>query len=282
VKPKNLIHNISEELLECFSNLNLIDRYDVYQHLMTYWNETMQDDVFVISDDGWKAGREVYRITRSANNKADKTKIREVEGLEGIESKLIKPNLIIDRYFATEKSEIEALASQRDSLSVQMEEMEEEHGGEEGLMAECRNDKDKITAASVKDRIKKISSGSLMKEPDEEESKVLKAYLKLADTQAVLNNKIKEQQKALETKVWNQYKELTDDTIKAIVVDDKWMKTMDAAIHTEMQRISQRLTQRIKELAERYETPLPLQLEELKLMEEKVNAHLAKMGFVWK
>jgi type I restriction enzyme M protein len=282
VKPKKLIHNISEELLECFSNLSLIDRYDVYQHLMTYWSETMQDDVFVISEDGWKTGCEVYRITRSAGSKTDKTKVREVEGLDGIESKLIKPNLIIDRYFSTEKTAIEELESQRDSLVAKMEELEEEQGGEDGLMADCKNDKDKITAASVKDRLKKISTGSLFKGSDKEEINVLKDYLKLADSQVDLNKKIKDQQKALEVKVWNQYKVLTDGDIKSIVVDDKWVKTMDTAIHTEMQRISQRLTQRIKELAERYETPLPQQLEELKLMEEKVNAHLAKMGFVWK
>jgi len=47
---------------------------------------------------------------------------------------------------------------------------------------------------------------------------------------------------------------------------------------TEMERISQR----IKELAERYETTLPQQTDEMKLLEEKVNAHLAKMGFAWK
>ncbi len=282
VKPKKLIHNISEDLLECFSNLSLIDRYDVYQHLMTYWNETMQDDVFVISEDGWKAGGEVYRITRSAGNKADKAKVKEVEGLEGIESKLIKPNLIIGRYFAAEKSAIEILESQRDAVIVQMEEMEEEHGGEEGLMADCRNDKDKITAISVKERLKRISIGSLFKGADPEEINILKTYLKLADSQADLNKKIKDQQKALETRVWDQYKELTEAEIKTLVVDDKWITTMDTAIHTEMQRISQRLTQRIKELGERYETPLPQQLEDLKLLEEKVNAHLAKMGFAWK
>ncbi len=281
VKPKKLIHDISEKLLESFSNLSLIDRYDVYQHLMAYWNETMQDDVFVISDDGWKAGREVYRITKSTKGKSDKTRVKEVEGMEGIESKLIRPNLIIDRYFAAEKSNIETLESQRDSLVAQMEEMEEEHGGEDGMLAECRNDKDKITAVGVKDRVKKITSGSLWKKEDEDEIKVLKAYVKLADNQADLNKKIKDQQKALETKVWNKYRELSDDDIKSIVVDAKWMKTMDTAVYTEMQRISQRLTQRIKELAERYEIPLPQQLKELKLLEDKVNAHLSKMGFVW-
>ena len=58
-KPKKLIHQLSEGLLESFSNLNLIDKYDVYQHLLDYWNETMQDDVYVIVSDAWTSGKEL-------------------------------------------------------------------------------------------------------------------------------------------------------------------------------------------------------------------------------
>ena len=277
VKPKKLIHDISEDLLKSFSNLKLIDKYDVYQHLMSYWSDVMQDDVYVISDDGWQAGREVYRIKKTTKDKNDKTKEKEVEGMEGIESKLLKPGLLINRYFADEKKAIEAQESKRDNITMNMSEMEEEHGSEDGLMADAKNDKEKITAASVKDRLKEIK-GSLM---DAEECKVLEAYLKLSDALGDVNKQIKTLQKELETKVWDRYKLLTDDEIKVLVVDDKWIHVMDDAIHTEMQRISQRLTQRIKELAERYETPLPLQLVEVKALEEKVNAHLSKMGFVW-
>ena len=57
---------------------------------------------------------------------------------------------------------------------------------------------------------------------------------------------------------------------------------MERNIKTEMERISQRLTQRIKELAERYETPLPQQTADVAALEQKVIAHLQNMGFVWK
>lgn len=59
------------------------------------------------------------------------------------------------------------------------------------------------------------------------------------------------------------------------MVDDKWMASIDRSVKTEMGRISQR----IKELAERYETTLPKQTSEVKLLEEKVNKHLEMMGF---
>jgi type I restriction enzyme M protein len=308
VKPKKLIHEIAENLLQDFGNLSLVDKYDVYQHLMAYWNETMQDDVFVISDDGWKSGSEVYRIVKTVKTAGDKTKQKEVEGMEGIESKLIKPDLIINRYFTREKEELEVLEAERENLKMQVEELEEEHSGEDGLMADAKNDKDKITLASVKDRLKRIrtvetghslsrSSSrsnhptlsfdpiSIAAEPDtpygQDEQQILEQYIDLFEAQAELNKTIKTKQAKLETLVWDQYGILTEDEIKTLVVDDKWMTLMHTAIETEMQRISQRLTQRIKELGERYQTPLPLQLDEVKELEAKVNAHLAKMGFVW-
>jgi type I restriction enzyme M protein len=158
-----------------------------------------------------------------------------------------------------------------------MEAMEEEHGADEGLMAEAKNDKDKITAASIKDRLKKIKGNKA----DAEETKLLETYIKHSDKIGELNKKIKDAQKALEQKVWDKYKTLGDDEIKTLVVDDKWISHLESSVQNEMQRISQRLTQRIKELADRYETPLPLQLDEVKALERKVNAHLVKMGFVW-
>lgn len=277
VKPKQLIHQIAEDLLATFSNLQLIDKYDVYQHLMTYWNEVMQDDVYVISDSGWQAGRDVKRKVKTTKDKKGKTSEKELEGLENIENKLIPPELIINCCFPSEKQALEALKAERDALAARLDEMEEEHGGDEGLMAEASNDKDKFTAASVKARLKVIQGSK----EDAEEIRLLKEYLRLTDAKALAGKKMAALQKELETKVWSQYKALTDDEIIAMVVDDKWLPVLDHAIRTEMQRISQRLTQRIKELANRYETPLPLQLKEVKSLEEKVNVHLTKMGFVW-
>ena len=278
VKPKKLIHQVSESLLEAFGSLRLIDNYDVYQHLMLYWSDIMQDDVYVISDDGWQAGREVYRIVKQLKQKDGKAKEKEVEGMEGIESKLLKPYLLINKYFDTDKKAIEKLEADRDSTIAEMEAMEEEHGAEEGSMAEAKNDKDKITAASVKERLKKVKGNKA----DAEEIKLLETYIKHSDKIADLNKKIKDAQKALEQKVWDKYKTLKDDEIKTLVVDDKWINHLENSVQNEMQRISQRLTQRIKELADRYETPMPLQLDEVKALEKKVNAHLTKMGFVWK
>lgn len=261
-KPKKLIHEISEGLLKCFTGLSLIDKYDIYQHLMTYWAETMQDDVYALVADGWKAGNEI--------EKDDKKKSQ-------WGGRIIPKQLMIACYFAAEQKAIDELETQREDIVRQAEEMAEEHGGEEGLLAEVTSDKDNITKGAVQSRIKEIKD-----DPDyTDELKVLKAYLKLLNTEADIKKQGKTAQAELSAKLLAKYKELTETEIKTLVVDDKWLATMKRDVKTEMDHISQRLTGRIKELADCYETPLPQLDQQVKDLTSKVDTHLKKMGFVW-
>jgi hypothetical protein len=68
---------------------------------------------------------------------------------------------------------------------------------------------------------------------------------------------VKDADTALDANVYARYAKLTEAEIKALTVDHKWLAALDAAIHGEMDRVRRQLTQRVKELAERYETPLP-------------------------
>jgi type I restriction enzyme M protein len=227
---------------------------------MVYWAETMQDDVYTLVDDGWEAGRQIDRKERK----------REWEG------RIIPKDLIIASYFAAEQKAIESIEAVRDDIARQMEEMEEEHGGEEGLMADAQNDAGNITKASVQKRLKEIQKD---KEASDER-KVLQDYLKLAEQEAETDRKIKDAQTALEKMVSAKYQALTETEIKTLVVENKWMATIERDVRTEMERISQRLTGRIKELAERYEAPLPELTTEVETLEQRVHAHVKKMGFV--
>ncbi len=261
LKPKQVILDLSENLLALYTGKNLIDKYDVYQHLMDYWAEVMQDDCYIVAADGWKA--ETYRIevVNKQKKKVDK----------GWTCDLVPKELVINRFFLKEKLAIEALEAEGETIAGQLTELEEEHSGEEGFFAEL----DKVNKANVQNRLKEIKGDADAKE----EIKVLMTYLDLFEQQAETNRKIKEATAELDKKLYAKYPTITEDEIRTLVVDDKWMATIDKNIHTEMDRISQRLTQRIKELAERYETPLPMQTAEVGKLEKRVNAHLEKMGF---
>lgn len=262
-KPKAIIHALSEDLLQAFTGKSLIDKYDVYQHLMTYWVESMKDDVYILVEDGWKA--ELKAVTNKKGVVTDYV------------CELIPKELMINRYFQAEQAAIATLETKKDEIVRQQEELQEEHGGEEGLLEEVTNDSGKITKANVNDRIKVIKNDATFAD----ELKVLKAYLKLIEQEAEISKQIKVLTQFLDNYVLTKYGDLTEDEIKTLVVDDKWMPTLQQAIASEMDRISQRLTQRIQELAERYDTPLPQLTSRVEELTAKVEGHLKRMGLVW-
>ena len=51
--------------------------------------------------------------------------------------------------------------------------------------------------------------------------------------------------------------------------------------HNRSDHVCQALTQRVKELAERYGTPLPQVTCRVAELEANVNRHLERMGFAW-
>jgi type I restriction enzyme M protein len=257
-RPKVLIETIAESLLETFRSgetiASLIDPYGVYQHLMDYWAETVQDDAWMIVSDGWKAIQDGKPNTD-----------------------LIPPALIVARYFAAEQAAIEQREAERDAISRQMEEVDEEHGGEEGLLNDAKSDKGKLTKASVKARQIAIKHDK----DATDERKLLEAYADLIEKEAAAGKAVKDAQKALDTKATAQYAKLTEAEIKTLVVEDKWLAALAASVQGELDRVSQALTGRIRQLAERYATPLPRMAEEVETLATRVDEHLKKMGFVW-
>lgn len=279
--PKPLIASITEDLLATFKTAPLLDAYDVYQHLMDYWAEIMQDDCYLIADAGWQAGA-LPREIRQVKNKEGKLVWPEKEdfkkGKRRFKSDLVPAALIIARYFAAERDAIAALEAEIAGIEQQLDETREEHSGEDGLLAEViegEGDKQKITAKALKARLKEIGRDS----DYADERQALEDYTALLDQQADVKAKLKAAQEDLEAKLDAQYPALTEDEIKTLVVDDKWLATIAAAVQGELDRVSQTLTSRIRQLAERYATPLPQLTAEVKDLSAKVATHLLKMGF---
>ncbi len=263
LSPKLVIEIISEELLDAYEGKSLINKYDVYQHLMNYWLEVMQDDCYLISEDGWNAN--TYRVieTNKKGKQVDK----------GWTCDLIPKSLVVNRYFSTEQQSIDDLDIELEGLKANKVELEEEHNVENGAFFEL----EKINKSCINVRLKELKN-----EPDsDKEKEILNQYLSLITQEAQTKKVIKEATTELDNSLIEFYPLLNEEQIKQLVVYDKWMTTIESNIHSEMDRISQHLTQRIKELAERYEKPLPIQTKEAKTLESVVNEHLQKMGFVW-
>ncbi len=259
--PKVVIGKLAEDLLGHYGGKDLVNQYDVYQHLMDYWSEVMQDDCYLIAADGWKAV--TYRVLEK--NKAGK----EVD--KGWACDLVPKGLMVARYFAAEQGAIEAQQGELEAAIAQMEELEEEHGGDEGAFGEL----EKVSKATVAARLKEIKGDAGAKAEEE----VLKEWVRLADRAVVLKKAIKDAEVVLDGRVYDRYPLLGEDEVRGLVVDDKWLARIGGAIAGEMDRVSQGLTSRVRVLAERYERPLPEMVGRVAELEERVAAHLKQMGF---
>ena len=111
---------------------------------------------------------------------------------------------------------------------------------------------------------------------------MLRDYLTLAEDEGDAGAKLTTAQEALMAQVAGKYGQLTEDQIQTLVVDDKWLATLAAAVQGELDRVSQTLTGRIRQLAERYATPLPQLTDEVVTLAARVDGHLKKTGAVWK
>ena len=184
--------------------------------------------------------------------------------------------MLIARYFAAERDAIAAVEAELD------EKREEQNNEGELLLAEANEANEgeppKITAKSLKAALKKNGD-----DPEEAEARqALEAYAQLLDQQADAKVRLKTAQEDLEAKLAAKYPTLIEADIQSLVVDDKWLATIAGAVQGELDRVSQTLTGRIRQLAERYATPLPQLTEEVATLAARVDGHLKKMGAVWK
>lgn len=269
--PKALIERISEALLSSYDNIPLISKYDVYQLLMDYWADVMQDDVYVLVQDGWEAGKKLRElISAKGDAKASKEVPDLVIGKAKYKAELLPPALLVKRFFAAEQAELDRLQSKLDSISQELESFIEEHSTEDGLLADALNDKEKVTAASVKARLKLAS--------DPDERKALQQVQSLFDSETTAKKAVKEQQDKLDLLVFKRYATLTTIEVKTLLVQDKWQATLQASIQAEIERMGQQLATRVKDLEERYAEPLPQISQSVEVLSAKVAEHLKAMG----
>jgi type I restriction enzyme M protein len=276
VEPGPLIFELSEGLLARYERAELIDKYDIYQHLMDYWAEVMQDDVYLISQDGWQGGNKPRRIMEKKGKKSKETPDFVIDKLK-FKADLIPPALLTARYFAKEQEGIDSLQSEKDALSQKAEAFIEEHSGEGGLLEEAGNEKNNITKGSLKTRISLIRGDA----GAADELKALKKCLDLLDKEADAEKAVKTAQKELDRKVFDKYPTLSVEEIKALVVRDKWLTVLGAEVEGEIERITRMLTERVKLLHERYALPLPELADNVTELTGKVEGHLKKMGLTW-
>ena len=277
-QPKAIIQEMSGNLLTRFEEVPLLDSYDVYQRLMDYWDEVMQDDVYLILADGWTRAAKPRSIIddkeRNIKETPDLTVNRRKYKMD-----LLPPPLIITLFFADQQAGIESLRLSQESAARRLDEFVEEHSDEDGFLKEAANDSGKVSATSVKRCLKSLPNAEEL--DMDEERKVLMNCLSRIEAKSRSGKALKSAQEKLNRQILERYATLSESEIKTIVLNDKWFGSLRAAVEGDQKMMIQRLTRRISELEERYARPLPELEKGVEEFGKKVARHLTRMGLSW-
>ena len=277
--PKALIRDLSEDLLHRFAGLPLLDRYDVYQCLMDYWDEVMQDDVYLVVTEGWAAAARP-RVLVPVKGKGTAEPPDLTVNRKKYRMDLVPPGLVVARYFATERAEVDRLRTEEEGIARELEEFIEEYSGEDGLLEGATSVAGKVTVnrkktqAAVRARLKAVAG-----DPEgQEERDVLDVCLDLMKALAAAKRVVKAAQTRLNSKVLARYATLTAAEITELVVGDKWMASVEGAIGQVVERLTGGLVDRVRVLEGRYAKPLPELARQVEDYVAKVEGHLKRMG----
>ena len=223
--PKIIIKSLSEDLLTRFKSISLIDEYRLYQHLMDYWSEMMQDECYLISDVGWKDGAKPFEVIKikNSNNKLVWPKVSYdfLKKKKRFKSDLIPSAVLVAKYFFNDKKNIENLQNNLVLLEQEIQEIIEDNNEDEALLfdlIENEGERPKINLKSINARLKEINTD--VNFVDEKEAL---CKLKVLLEQQKELRKIKALEEELDIKIESKYSNLEDD-IKKLVIYERWVK----------------------------------------------------------
>lgn len=276
-KPAELVGEIGEDLLSRFKPIPLLDEYDVYEQLMTYWHDiTMHDDVFMIMNDGWLGAAKPRKTIEDKERKLSETPdlvIGSGRSATKYKMDLIPPSAMVATYFFEYQTYIDELSAAAEEATQAVEEYVEEHAVEDGLLADAMDD-DKISRSLATARLREAKKEGA----DADEIKALNYLIKLYDAESEAKKAVKEAQVELDQTVLKEYSNITEDDVKSLVLDEKWHATIKSRIAGEVNSLTLSLVARLQELGERYAETVRALDAALENLEAEVTAHLADMG----
>lgn len=251
---KNIINVLSSSILKDFENDKLIDKYEAYEFLMEYYNNSLKDDIYLIIENGW-IPKLVY-----AQDKNGKIKKNEFD------SDLLPKEIVINEYFKKENDNIEKLNNDLNDLSQEFDSMVEENTGDEEIF----NDEDKVNEKLIKDKIK---------EESEENISILKELIENLSSQKELKKTIKKYQEALNLLIIDKYNSFDEDASKDLIITKKWFKSIERTFDDKYEDLVYDLSNRIISEYENYEETLGQLSKKTSDLESSVLQDLERMGF---
>jgi type I restriction enzyme M protein len=275
-RPNDLIVTLGDDLLARFREAPLLDEYDVYEQLLSYWHETMHDDVFLVMHEGWVGAARPRPAIVDKDRKLSETPdlvIGSGKNADKFKTDLIPPALIVARWFAEQQALLDELNARAEEAALAVEEYTEEHAVEEGLLWEAVDD-GRVTKALAAVRLKEANREGA----NPEEIVALKHALSLFDAESATKKAANKAQADLNLAALKKYGDLTEAHVKELVLDDKWRATASCRVEDVLTSLARDLLARIQVLGDRYGDTLGDIEAELDEFTSRVRQHLGVMG----
>jgi len=279
--PKPLIGTLSEDLLRRFDGVPLLDPYAPYEQLMQYWAATMQDDVFLIrSAPDWLAAaqpRPARIVGKDANGK-DRWEDADLRFGTGARAErwvmnLMPPALVVARYFADEAAEVDELDAAAEQAAADLAEYVEENAVDEGPLEDALDSTGKVTKASANACLRLAVHSE-----DEETQAAARRVIELIDGEATAKKTAKDAREKLDRKTLGKYADLTVPEVKHLVLDDKWLGTLQGFIGAEAESVGSVLVARLQTVGGRYAQPVDWLDRQVASAAARVGEHLVTLG----
>lgn len=253
-KAQDIIKSLSDNILKAFTNDMLIDKYEAYEFLMEYYNDTLKDDFYLLIENCW-----IPKLV-FAQDKNGKIKKNDFD------SDLLPKEIVIDEYFKDEEEDLEKLNSDLNNYVLNFDSIVAENTGDEEIF----NDEEKINEKLIKDKIKEETETNIA---------ILNELLNNLSLQKDLKKKIKSHQEALNSMIINKYSLLDEDTSKDLLINKKWFKSIERRFDDKYEDLIYDLSNKIVSEYENYEETLGQLSNKTSELESTVLKDLERMGF---
>lgn len=269
-RPKELITDWSESLLiKVKKHSGLVDTYEVYDVLLNYWADVMQDDCYMIANDGWTFPE--VRATKSGKGDRKKAIM-----YDEIVCDLVPVSIVLAEYFTAETNEIAELSSSIESLQQELSDLVESNTDLFRFNDDDEDDKPvNVKIADVKKAIKNAKTDGTTKEDLE----ILKLWESTYTKKEGYVSQWKQKRTELTEAVVAKYAALTEGEIKTLVVERKWLASVVSGCEALMQNVTHQIASDVTALAERYEVTLGATESKVNDLEQEVLRSLKEMGF---
>jgi type I restriction enzyme M protein len=279
-RPKELVETLGDDLLSRFAEVPLVDEYDAYEQLLSYWHETMHDDVFLVMHDGWLEAARPRPARVLGKDKNGKPKYEEAhlkigsgKSAERYVMDLLPPEVIVREFLADKKAALSELEAKSEEAMETLNDYVAEYAIEDGPCWEAVDDTGKVTQKSVNAATREAKANR-----DDDAVVSLEELARLLKAQAAAKKAEKDAATALDLAALNKYGDLTEDEVKALVLGEKWKRTLAVRIDAEVTALVLGLAARVHELGERYRETIGDIEQELAGLDDRVNAHLVALG----